>query len=246
MTTQIDKKDSFTQQYYDESILGKIQSKIFFSRIYVLEENLKQLTVKPKLALDVGCGSMFTCQAIFETNINACYVGLDLINTKKLRQYRNLMRIVTKGQIEVIRASAESLPFKTGTFDFVSSLDVLEHLQKPANCAREINRVAYSEGLITISLPLENWLQRLFRLGFIYLKISGQEESLKKYSFMETLKWVFKTPQYHYPSNLRSYDAMLKMLNGFLNKIGTVYTPAKIFGRMNINAVSFFKPNIDD
>lgn len=43
-----------------------------------------------------------------------------------------------------------------GIFDFDLSLDLLEHLSKPREAATEIYRVVKDDGIIAISLPLEN------------------------------------------------------------------------------------------
>jgi SAM-dependent methyltransferase len=47
----------------------------------------------------------------------------------------------------------EILPFKTGSFDFVFSLAVLEHVKNPFLCAEEILRVLKPGGILVIIVP---------------------------------------------------------------------------------------------
>jgi SAM-dependent methyltransferase len=47
----------------------------------------------------------------------------------------------------------EILPFKSGVFDAVFSLDVLEHVKNPFECAREIVRVLKPGGILYIQVP---------------------------------------------------------------------------------------------
>lgn len=50
---------------------------------------------------------------------------------------------------------------------------MLEHLGKPRQAVIEIRRVVKEDGLVAISLPLENLTQKLLRIVFILMKIGG-------------------------------------------------------------------------
>jgi len=89
-------------------------------------------------------------------NLLGEYVGVDIMPVERLKKYRDMMRSTGVKGIEAIRASAESLPFRNGVFDFALSLDVLEHLGRPREAVMELHRVVEDEGLVAISLPLEN------------------------------------------------------------------------------------------
>jgi len=226
--------DFFLWEYYGEGILGRIQDWIFRSRIKVLMKSLRDIRLKPKMILDVGCGPMFISYALIR-NETIEYVGVDIMPTDRLKKYRDAMRSFGMETIEVVRASAESLPFRRDVFDFSLSLDVLEHLSKPRKASAEIYRVVRDDGAIAVSLPLENLFQRLSRIGFVLMKIAGNP-FLKK-------KWVpvTKTPQYHYVGDVESYDDMVNLLKENFNLILTKYTPLGIHRSININAVHILK-----
>ena len=60
-----------------------------------------------------------------------------------------------KPKLDVI-GDAHFLPFKTGSFDIVYSIAVLEHVGKPWVVADEITRVLHSGGYVVLDLPFLN------------------------------------------------------------------------------------------
>ena len=60
----------------------------------------------------------------------------------------------------------EYLPFKSGTFDGVNLIEVIEHIEHQAQLIREIARVMKEEGVVVISTP--NVLNVLSRLRFLF------------------------------------------------------------------------------
>jgi len=155
--------------------------------------------------------------------------------TGRLKKYRDVMRSFGMETIEVVRASAESIPFRREIFDFALSLDVLEHLSKPRKATTEIYRVVKDDGTIAISLPLENLFQRLSRIGFVLMRIAGSP-ILKKAKVSIT-----KTPEYHYAGDAKSYNDMVNLLKENFNVIVTKYTPIGIHRSININALHILK-----
>jgi ubiquinone/menaquinone biosynthesis C-methylase UbiE len=226
--------DRYLWEYYGRGLLRKIYAWIFRSRIKVLTAFMKQMELKPKTILDVGCGSMLISYAL-TNNSNGEYVGVDVISSVSLKKYRDAMRIVGAKVIEVVRASAEHLPFRNGVFDFCLSLDVLEHLHKPKGAVIEIYSILKGDGIVALSLPLENVFQKLLRIGFIFVKISG-DLRLKKMNIL-----INKTPEYHYVGCIKTYDDMMKMLKGFLQLTYSKYTPIGFYRSINVNAVCIFR-----
>jgi ubiquinone/menaquinone biosynthesis C-methylase UbiE len=104
----------------------------------------------------------------------------------------------------ILVKNAESLPFADGFFDYVISLQVLEHVQNPAGVLGEIFRVLRPGG--QFQLNCENylcfrephycipWLPLLpKRLGSIYLKALGRNpEFLLKYIYYTTFPQIWR------------------------------------------------------
>lgn len=91
--------------------------------------------------LDVGCGD-----GTFLANISVEEkVGIDL-DTTYVKRIKN-------GNIMFVRADATRLPFKPDTFDLIFACELLEHLENPFACVREIKRVIKARGYFLASVP---------------------------------------------------------------------------------------------
>jgi len=227
-------QDFFLWQYYGRGLLGKIQARIFRSRIRTVIGFLRKAGLNPKTILDIGCGPMFISYTL-TGDVNE-YIGIDIMPDALLKRYRDAMNGAGVKSLHAIRADAEHLPFRDGSFDFILCLDVLEHLNKPRQAILEIYRVLKIGGLAAISLPLENLIQKLLRIGFIFMKIGG-DPILKKVRHIP----ITQTPEYHYVGDVKSYDEMIKVLGEFLNIIYTEYTPMGFHRSININAIHIAK-----
>ena len=97
-------------------------------------------------------------------------------------------------------------------------------------------RVVKDDGMVAVSLPLENLFQRLSRMGFILMRIMG-DPILKR---AKTIP-ISRTPEYHYVGDVKSYDEMLKMLREFFTLLHTEYTPIGFHKSINVNAVHILK-----
>lgn len=84
--------------------------------------------------LDVGCG----------VGALKNYLSKDLSN-----EYTSLD---TDGYVDV-RGSAYNLPFKSNSFDTVTILEVLEHLERPIDALGEVARVSNKRVIISIPNP---------------------------------------------------------------------------------------------
>ena len=226
----LDDQDFFLWQYYGRGFLGRIQAWIFRSRIGAIVRFLRKTRSNFRIILDVGCGPMFISYAL--TNEMNEYVGVDVMPDASLKRYKDAINNAGVKSLHVVRASAEYLPFRNGSFDFVLCLDVLEHLSKPRQAILEIYRVLKDDGLMAISLPLENFIQKLLRIGFIFMKIGGNT-ILRRVRHIP----ITRTPEYHYVGDIKSYSEMIKALKEFLNFIHTKYTPVGFHKLINVNAI---------
>ena len=102
------------------------------------------LLLRGRRVLDVGCGTCGPYVAL--TYSGAEVVGLDLfIDSLKVGKER----IASEGfEANLIVASAQHLPFRNNRFDVVLFSDVIEHTQKPSDCAKEISYILNDGGLL--------------------------------------------------------------------------------------------------
>ena len=100
--------------------------------------------------LDAGCGTGGTTDWLRRYGD---VLGLD--------PHPEALRATSARGIPVVCASVEALPFRAGTFDLVTSFDVLYHARvlSPQASAREMRRVTRSGGRLIVRVPAMKMLE---------------------------------------------------------------------------------------
>jgi ubiquinone/menaquinone biosynthesis C-methylase UbiE len=112
-----------------------------------IEAALKEMKVKRQCSiLDVGCGTgaLFNYVADKAETI----VGVD-VSRKTLLQAKK--RAKNFGNIYLILADADNIPFKECLFDYVFGITILQNMPKPIKTLREIRRVAKNYAKIVVT-----------------------------------------------------------------------------------------------
>jgi len=104
--------------------------------------------------LDIGCGHGALSLTLAES------AGLDVVAMDVLEsRVRSVAaRKATRdpeaaARVRIIRADAESLPFRDGSFDAVAATEVLEHLDEPGRMLAETHRVLRPGGRFFMTTP---------------------------------------------------------------------------------------------
>ncbi len=105
----------------------------------LLREVLKVVPYIKGRLLDIGCGEK-PYKSIFSSHIDY-YIGIDLPQT-----------LHSKHGVDVF-ANAHQLPFKENTVDTILCLEVLEHIERPAQLLKEIFAVLRKDGVLILSAP---------------------------------------------------------------------------------------------
>lgn len=132
-----------TTTNYEKHTSKNPLKKYFFNNF---ENNLVSLIgpLNPQKILDAGCGEGFTLQRLYELKIGKELEGIDAsriaIQTgKKLYPHLN----IKIGDIY-------NLPYKNDSFDLITCMEVLEHLENPVKALKEIERVSSKFALFTV------------------------------------------------------------------------------------------------
>jgi len=119
--------------------------------IDLLARNLPASNSGKKLRfLDLGCGTGITLTRIRDA-FGVEPVGLD-IEVQALEFCRQ------RGHTELVEGSIVSTPFEDDSFDVVTALDVVEHLDDDVAAIREGGRVVRPGGIVLLTVPACPWL----------------------------------------------------------------------------------------
>lgn len=115
--------------------------------------------------LDVGCGFGYFLK-ICEKKTNWALYGVDISRYAINRAKRNVKAIYYVHDVN------EGLNlFPQNYFDLLVSFDVIEHLNSPFLFLKEVHRVLKPNGIIAITTPNSNAIERLFK------KLLGKENT---------------------------------------------------------------------
>jgi ubiquinone/menaquinone biosynthesis C-methylase UbiE len=118
-------------------------------------------SISPNSILDVGCGEGYTLEEINNHFPEILIEGSDVENEVIAFARKNLAHINFKVE------SACNLEREDNSFDLVTMLEVLEHLEQPSDAVKEARRV--SKRFCIFSVPFEPYwrILNLCRLNYI-------------------------------------------------------------------------------
>lgn len=113
--------------------------------------------------LDVGCGGGFTCE--FLAQRGAQVTGID-------RSAACVAAAIKHAQaagldISYRQAQSEQLPFHDETFDVVTCVDVLEHVEDPQQAISEISRVLKPNGWFCFDTVNRTWQSKVVMIWLL-------------------------------------------------------------------------------
>lgn len=144
--------------------------------------------------LDIGCGVNASFLKLISSDIKEGY-GIDF----KVKSNINIANIKTSKM-----TLDDSLPFADNSFEVVTMLAVLEHIEKEQEILGEIYRVLKPNGKLVITVP-SIWAKPVLEFLAFKINIVSQAEikDHKRYYTRKTLQQVlntvgFKEFQHHY------------------------------------------------
>ena len=99
--------------------------------------------------LEIGCGAGHILERINDGRLT----GLDISEIQIQRARKRLGH-----EVKLVKAPAEFLPFNDKHFDRIICTEVFEHVLEPARLLLEMKRALKDDGIISLSIPNENFI----------------------------------------------------------------------------------------
>ncbi|MFW6160379.1 MAG: class I SAM-dependent methyltransferase [Acidobacteriota bacterium] len=128
-------EDSWQLQLFRRSIKKKDKLRILSEEIKIDENDI---------VLDLGCAQGLL--SYFLKQKGGCWIHADL-------DFPNLKSSVPLLKRGLIQTGPRKLPFKTGCFDKIISLDFLEHVDDDLHCLQEIKYLLKPKGELFLTVP---------------------------------------------------------------------------------------------
>jgi demethylmenaquinone methyltransferase/2-methoxy-6-polyprenyl-1,4-benzoquinol methylase len=122
---------------------------------------LENVEITGSIVLDVGCGPGLFFREV--TDQSGTVVGVD-ISRKLLLKAKE--QVNSSGNVLVLQADADNLPFKDSFFNAVFAFTVLQNMPTPVETLKELKRVAKRGGKVVVTglkkaIPLNEFIDAL-------------------------------------------------------------------------------------
>lgn len=124
-------------------------------------DRIKKTGISGKL-LDIGCGMGIFLDLARKAGFETTCVDTSSYITQYAKKYFNL---------NIICDNLSNINFPEKSFDVITILDLIEHVEQPQILLKEINRLLKSEGLLVIVTPNEEAL--INKLSYAIYRLSG-------------------------------------------------------------------------
>lgn len=170
--------------------------------------------------LDIGCGATgYTVIEAAKKN-NWLGIGVDISLEAMLRAKNLAQKEGVEEKTAFVVCSAEKLPFKPKTFDYVSAVSVLEHLENDERTTKEVADVLRNDGYFFVCVP--NTYAKMWPfLWPIYFLIDLKIGHKRHYSISQLNRKLenncFELKDFFYNAHLMKLAQLLLEKVGFIN-----------------------------
>lgn len=141
-------KEKYQRMFSLEENYWWFRAKRKFIDFFIKKFISKHSNLNKFIMLDVGCGS-----GIMLNNLNKYGTAIGVDNS-----YEGIKFCQIRGHKLVVVGDALNLPFKDNSFDIITCLDVMEHLEDDSTLLAEIYRICKKMGMVIITAPAYKFL----------------------------------------------------------------------------------------
>ncbi len=151
-----------------------LRSEAKFNSNWIVSELKGQPPAQLKV-LDVGCGAGFLCNRLGELGFQTTGIDISLGAIEVAKGHDRT------GKVRYVVADAGHLPFLRSSFDVVTCIDLLEHVEDPESVVAEIARVLKFGGVLFFQTLNRNWISYLVALKGVKWFVRNTPERLHVY-----------------------------------------------------------------
>ncbi len=164
--------------------------------------------------LDVGCGATGYTTIEAAKQKNWLSFGIDISLEAMVKASHHAKQNKVSDQTAFIVASAQNLPFKKNTFDYISLVSVLEHLENDLKAVTQIKNILKKHKYLFVCVP--NAYHKILPIIWPFYYYNDIKIGHKRHYSINSLNRLFKgfTPINHF------YNGhLIKFLQLFLSKL---------------------------
>lgn len=151
---------------------------------------------------------------------------------------KNGLNMARKNGLQAVCGSALCLPVKPGKFDVVLCLDLLEHLDRPAQALQEICQTLKENGKLILTTPFKNGVRFPFLNRRRNLEINiGWGHSHLGFSLPELIEMLRVNG-----FSLVAYSAYFNILSRLAYRIGILSVFSRVRGRKLFDVATALEP----
>lgn len=156
--------DTYGDRWYeaDDDPVALLRAESKTKTPWILTKIAKQGLLNPETkVLDVGCGAGFLSNELALQNLNVTGVDLSADSLCVAARYDKTKKVIYRV------ADAYYLPFEDKSFDVVTAMDFLEHVDRPGDVIKEFSRVLKPNGLFIFHTFNRNLLAYFIIIKFV-------------------------------------------------------------------------------
>lgn len=122
----------------------------------LIKKHIKEQNLSNPVIIEAGCGAGHVLAKISSEIKTNNLIGID-----PLDGWLNKAKERLQGKAKLIKGFAENLPFDNKSVNITICTEVIEHVIDPTIVLKELKRVTKDNGLLIVSIPNENLINRL-------------------------------------------------------------------------------------
>jgi len=132
--------------------------------------------------IDIGCGEGYVLKAIIKSFPSFDLVGIDISETRLRRAKESLKSLPN---VDFVRADAQKMPFRSGSFNIAVCTEVIEHVPNDVLLLWEIHRVL-DKGFLILTTPNLYTFETIFQKFVLRKEVKiSIPDHLREYSWRE-------------------------------------------------------------